>query len=396
MSEHVLVVNAGSSSMKYQLLEADSGVVAASGLIEQIGEAGGGRVRHTVGGVAHEDVRTIADAAAAFDALRRAFAAHGPDLDARPPIAVGHRVVHGGTRFREATVIDAAVMEALRDLTPLAPLHNPANIVGIEAASAVFPGLPQIAVFDTAFHRTLPAAAYTYAVPLHWREDLGVRRYGFHGTSHEYVSRRCAALHGGSGLGIVVLHLGNGCSACAVLDGDSVETSMGLTPLEGLIMGTRCGDLDPAIAFHVGRAAAMGPGDIEAALNRDSGLKGLTGDNDFRAVVERAEAGDAACLLALDVVTHRLVKYVGAYAAAMGRLDAVAFTGGIGEHSGELRARVLRGLGIFGVELDDDANAGARGETRVTRPGSRVAAYVIPTNEELQIARECAALLSSA
>ena len=336
----------------------------------------------------------VPDAKAAFALMAQAFAEHGPDLAAQPPLAIGHRVVHGGTRFAAATVVDDEVMAALHDLTPLAPLHNPANIVGIDAAMALFPGVAQIAVFDTAFHRSLPPEAFTYAVPREWRDVHGVRRYGFHGTSHAYVSERCATLHGGTGLGIVVLHLGNGASACAVLDGRSVETSMGLTPLEGLVMGTRSGDLDPAIPFHLARAAGLSLDALDAALNRSSGLLGLTGVNDFRTVLDRAENGDEDCLLAFDVVVHRLVKYVGAYAAAMGRLDAIAFTGGIGEHSAALRAAVLTRLGVFGVELDKDANATAQGEAKVTTPASRVAAYVIATHEELQIARECASVLA--
>ena len=246
---------------------------------------------------------------------------------------------------------------------------------------------------DTAFHATLPPAAYTYAVPRAWREEYGVRRYGFHGTSHQYVAGRVAALRGRSDLATVVLHLGNGASACAVLDGRSVETSMGMTPLEGLVMGTRSGDLDPAIPFHVARSAGLDIARVERALNADSGLKGLTGDNDFRSVAARATSGDPNARAAIDVVTHRLVKYVGAYAATMGRLDAIAFTGGIGEHNPALRADVLARLGLFGVVLDSGANERAVGESVLTVPGSPVTAYVIPTNEEQQIARECLAQL---
>lgn len=390
----VLVINAGSSSLKYQLLDPATGEVAAAGLVERIGEEGS-TLRHTVGESVLRRSVPIPDAGEAFAQLSAAFAEAGPDLQAQPPVAVGHRVVHGGTRFSAATVIDDDVLATLEELTPLAPLHNPANVVGIRAARAAFPTLPQIAVFDTAFHRTLPPAAYTYAVPKQWREDYSVRRYGFHGTSHEYVSRRVQSLLGQDDVATVVLHLGNGCSACAVLDGQSVETSMGLTPLEGLVMGTRCGDIDPAIPFHLARVAGLSVADLDTALNKQSGLKGLAGDNDFRSVVELADAGDADAIAAIDVVVHRLVKYIGAYAAVMGRLDAIAFTGGIGEHNPALRAAVLSRLGVFGVELDESANSGpARGERLVTGPGSRVSAYVIPTNEELQIARECVALLS--
>lgn len=392
-TERVLVLNAGSSSLKYQLLQPDSGAVLAKGLVEQIGEPSGGRHRHTAGGKDHESTGGLVDMPAALAAVGAAFDQHGPDLSAEPPIAVGHRVVHGGTRFQSTTRIDAAVLDTLRALNPLAPLHNPANIAGIEAALELFPQVPQFAIFDTAFHATLPPAAYTYAVPRAWESEHGVRRYGFHGTSHQYVSERVTALIGRPDLATVVLHLGNGCSACAVLDGRSVDTSMGMTPLEGLVMGTRCGDIDPAIPFHLARTAGLGIGELDTALNKQSGLLGLTGDNDFRAVVTRAAAGDAAARAAIDIVTLRLVKYVGAYAAGMGRLDAIAFTGGIGEHNPALRAAVLERLALFGIEIDSAANESAEGETRLTTPGSRVTAYVIPTNEELQIARECTAAL---
>lgn len=391
----VLVVNAGSSSVKYQLLQSDSGEVLAKGLIEQIGESSGGKHRHTVAGTDNTRTGEIGDMTAALASMAAAFADFGPDLDAEPPMAVGHRVVHGGTRFSATTRITAATTDAIRDLIPLAPLHNPANLAGIEAALAQFPDVPQFAVFDTAFHSTLPAAAYTYAVPKVWREDYHVRRYGFHGTSHHYVSERVSALMGRADLATIVLHLGNGCSACAVLDGESVETSMGMTPLEGLVMGTRCGDIDPAVPFHLARTEGLDVDQLDTALNKQSGLLGLTGDNDFRTIVERAAAGDREAQAAIDVVVHRLVKYVGAYAAVLGRLDAIAFAGGIGEHNAALRAAVLGRLGILGVEVDAAANEGADGEALLTTPASRVAAFVIPTNEELQIARECLEHLES-
>jgi acetate kinase len=308
--------------------------------------------------------------------------------------------VHGGAEFSEATLIDDQVLTAVRRLNPLAPLHNPANVTGIELAVSRFPGVPQVAVFDTAFHRSIPRPAFTYAVPREWQDRYGVRRYGFHGTSHRYVSERAVQMLGGTaGLGLVVLHLGNGASACAVLDGRSIETSMGLTPLEGLVMGTRSGDIDPSIAGHLARNAGMTAGQIDHALNHDSGLLGLAGANDFRTLTEQAAAGDPAARLAIEVTSHRLVKYVGAYAAVLGRLDGVVFTGGIGEHSALLRARVLGGLGVFGMRLDEQANAAAGvtagGEQRVSHRRSAVAALVIPTREELQIARECLALLAS-
>lgn len=389
-ADQVLVINAGSSSLKYQLVEPGTGQVAASGLIEKIGEDGGGTNKHAVAGQTHLRDESIADASGAFAAMLTAFADHGPDLAAAPPVAVGHRVVHGGAEFSAASVIDAAVLDRIRRLGPLAPLHNPAGVAGIEVAMSVFTGVPQVAVFDTAFHRTLSAAAYTYAVPRQWREEFGVRRYGFHGTSYRYVSARAIELLGGAtGLGIVLLHLGNGCSACAVLDGRSVETSMGMTPLEGLVMGTRSGDIDPSIGGHLARTTKLTAEQTDTALNIECGLEGLTGANDFRTVTQRAAAGDTDCQLALDVVNHRLLKYIGGYATVMGRLDAVVFTGGIGEHDAALRATVMHGLAIFGARLDAAANSSASGEQVITTEDSRVVGLVVPTNEELQIAREC-------
>lgn len=391
----VLVINAGSSSAKYQLLEPDSHTVLAKGLIEQIGEAGGGRHRHSVDGHDHRLDGGLTDMTAALASMERAFADYGPDLRARPLAAVGHRVVHGGTQFRSATRIDDSVLVALGDLNPLAPLHNPSAVAGIEAALALFPQVPQFAVFDTAFHTTLPPEAYTYAVPRVWREEYGVRRYGFHGTSHQYVSGRVRALMRRDDLAMVVLHLGNGASACAVLEGRSVETSMGLTPLEGLVMGTRSGDLDPAVHFHLARTAGLSPAEIETALNKASGLLGLTGVNDFRVITQRAQDGDEVAQEAIAIVTHRLVKYVGAYAATMGRLDAIAFTGGIGENSPVLRAAVLARLSGFGVEVDEQANRQAGAESLLTTGSSRVSAYTIATDEEQQIALECLAQLAA-
>lgn len=392
--DRVLVINAGSSSLKYQLVEPATGDVAASGLVERIGNPDSGARRHLAGGRRHEDDTPVADAAAAFAAMLDAFSTFGPDLSAALPVAVGHRVVHGGAEFDAATVIDDDVLDRIRGLVPLAPLHNPAAVTGIELARSLFPTTPQVAVFDTAFHRTIPALAHTYAVPRRWRDDWGVRRYGFHGTSHRYVSGRLGELTGGSARAMVVLHLGNGASACAVLDGRSVETSMGLTPLEGLVMGTRSGDIDPAIAGHLARRAGMSAEQVDAALNRDCGLLGLTGAGDFRTVVERASAGDADCLLAIDVVTHRIVKYVGAYAATMGRLDAVVFTGGIGENSPLLRNAVLQRLTVFGVRMPSTLDTDGPGERCLTAPDSPVQGWVVPTDEERQIARESAAAVT--
>jgi acetate kinase len=391
----VLVVNAGSSSLKYQVLDARSGRTEVSGIVERIGAAA--RQRHRHGDVPTEGDVVCADHAAAFRLAADAIRADGPDLTASPLVAVGHRVVHGGPRFSDPTLVDDEVLRVLRELVPLAPLHNPANIEGIERAREAFPDLPQVAVFDTGFHHGMPARAHTYAVPKEWRERYDVRRYGFHGTSHAYVSRRVAALLGRdpSEVNVVVLHLGNGASACAVRGGHSIDTSMGLSPLEGLVMGTRSGDVDPSLASYLARVAGLDAPAYDHALNHDSGLKGLSGHSDYREVEQLADDGDEDALLAQEVMTYRLRKYVGAYAVALGRLDAVAFTGGIGERSPQVRAEVLGGLRILGVELDAEANARAAGEQLVTTQGSRVAGYVVPTNEELEIAMACLAVLGA-
>lgn len=391
----VLVINAGSSSLKYQLVLAESGTPLATGLIERIG-LDQGRARHTVDGQDHVLEQEIPDHAAAFEVLTTQFLTHGPTLREAGLVAIGHRVVHGGAKFASTVLIDEEVLETLRRLVPLAPLHNPGNIAGIEVALQTFPELPQVAVFDTAFHQSMPPAAYTYAIPLAWRQTFNIRRYGFHGTSHAYVSRRTAGLLGKpvEDTNVVVLHLGNGASACAVQGGRSIDTSMGLTPLDGLVMGTRPGDLDPGLAAHLARVGGLTLPEFDHALNKESGLKGLAGNSDFREVMALREAGDEAAQLAFDVVVHRLVRHLGALALSLGRLDAVTFTAGIGENNAELRAAVLERAGLLGIELDRDANAGARGETRISTADSAVAAFVVPTNEEWEIALEATRLLA--
>ena len=384
---HVLVVNAGSSSLKYQLIDASSGLTVAVGLVSEIG--GASRHRHEVDGARHETGLDCPDHGVAFAAARAALAEHGPGVDDDDLVAVGHRVVHGGRRFTEPVVVDDDVVAALRTLSPLAPLHNPANVEGIVRAQAAFPGIPHVAVFDTGFHRTLPPEAYTYAVPRPWRDAHHVRRYGFHGSSYAFVSRRTAALLGRDveDVRMVVLHLGNGASACAVDGGRSVETSMGLSPAEGLVMGTRSGDVDPALAGYLARVAGLTAEDYDRSLNRDSGLLGLSGVSDFRALEERCQAGDVEALLAFDVTVHRIRKYVGAYAAVLGRLDAVAFTGGIGERSPMVRAAVVDGLGVLGLRLDGAANADGPPERRVSSDASTAQVWVVPTDEEREIGR---------
>ena len=395
-SSAVLVINAGSSSVKYQLVDPTSGHSYAKGLIERIGLPRGA-VHHTVDGTRHELTVPVPDHARAMQLLTEAFAEHGPDLSQVDLVAVGHRVVHGGADFADPTLVTPEVLTTVEQLVPLAPLHNPGNLQGITAAQEIFPDVPQVAVFDTAFHQTMPAAASTYAVPAAWRNQYRVRRYGFHGTSHAYVSRRVAELMGRplEEVRTVVLHLGNGASATAVDGGRSVDTSMGLTPLEGLVMGTRGGDLDPGLPGHLARVAGMSTEDYDRALSKESGLLGLTGSADFREVQSRRAAGDAEAELAFDVVVHRLVRYVGAFAAVLGGVDAVVFTAGVGENDPDLRARVLEKVGFLGVEVDAEVNdATTRGaEARISTEGSPVQAWVVPTNEEWEIARQAAELV---
>lgn len=367
----VFVLNAGSSSIKYTVLEVEGGAVLADGIVERIGVPGSGVPDH-------------ATALATVLATLR-------DL---PVDAVGHRIVHGGERFTEATLIDDDVEAAIDALVELAPLHNPAGLAGIRAARAAMPDVPQVAVFDTAFHATIPAEAATYAIDADVAKRHGIRRYGFHGTSYRYVSRAAAEMLGREDLRLIVLHLGNGASAAAIRDGRSVDTSMGLTPLEGLVMGTRSGDIDPAIVFHLNRVAGLSVDDLDDLLNRRSGVLGLSGHADMRQVIELVESGDAAATLAFEVYLHRIRHYIGAYAAVLGGLDALVFTAGVGENSVDVRAGAVRGLGFLGIEIDPDANvARAAGARSISAAGSAVAVLVIPTDEELEIARQTASLL---
>ncbi|AJZ82810.1 acetate kinase [Streptomyces antimycoticus] len=376
----VLVLNSGSSSVKYQLLDMADGSRPASGIVERIGEG------------------PVADHAAALKQVADELAAQGLGLDSPELAAVGHRVVHGGTRFTEPTLITDEVVEEIAKLIPLAPLHNPANVTGIKVARALRPDLPQVAVFDTAFHSTIPEAAARYAIDVDTADRWGVRRYGFHGTSHAYVSRATAALLGKdpAEVNTIVLHLGNGASASAVRGGVCVETSMGLTPLEGLVMGTRSGDIDPAAIFHLSRVGGMSTDEIDTLLNKRSGLAGLCGDNDMREIGRRMGEGDQAAQLAFDIYSHRLRKYVGAYTAVLGRVDAIAFTAGVGENSAAVREAALRDLTAFGIEVDGVRNALRSATARlISTESSRVAVAVVPTDEELEIAGQTFALVSA-
>lgn len=389
----VFVVNSGSSSIKYQLVDVESGEAVIGGLVERIGEPGGDASDHT------EGMRLV------LDRLGSEGGSGGPDSesggaggsgDAGAPafVAVGHRVVHGGALFTEPTLITDEVVEQIERVSALAPLHNPANLAGIRAAREVMGDVPHVAVFDTAFHQSMPAAAYTYAIDRDVAQAHGVRRYGFHGTSHEFVAHRSAELMGRplEELKLIVLHLGNGSSATAIDGGHSVDTSMGLTPLEGLVMGSRSGDLDPGALLHLLRTG-LEVDELDRLLNKRSGLLGLTGRSDMRDVVQAADDGDEDARLAIDVWAHRIRHYVGAYLAQLGGLDALVFTAGIGENSPVMRARALAGLSHLGLSVDADRNAMSWREPREISPdGSAVKVLVVPTNEELAIARAAAAL----
>ncbi|WP_067546863.1 acetate kinase [Nocardia crassostreae] len=395
----VLVINSGSSSIKYQLLDADSASVIASGVVQRIGEpvaAGSPTIEHKTDGRTFEHGGEVPYQAAGLRLVFELFAESGHDLAEEGLGAVGHRVVHGGEVFYEPTLIDDKVVAAIAELSALAPLHNPANVVGIESARALLPDVPQVAVFDTAFFHGLPAAAKTYAIDAEVAAAHGVRRYGFHGTSHEYVSGQVAEFLGRDpgALNQIVLHLGNGASASAVRGGRAVDTTMGLTPLEGLVMGTRSGDLDPGIIFHLIRTAGMDVNDVDALLNRRSGIKGLSGVNDFRELGRLIETGDPAARLAFEVYIHRLRRYIGAYLVELGRVDAITFTAGVGENDAKVRAAALTGLERFGIRVDEARNTAKDRSARYISPaGAEVAVLVVPTNEELVIARAAARLV---
>ena len=396
MSSMVLVLNAGSSSLKYSLVDGETGQAAAQGVVERIGESSG-ILTHRGPDGEHTVEQGVDSHEKALAAAVEAFETHGPDLDEAGLVAVGHRVVHGGDRFSAPARVDDDLVAEVRELVPLAPLHNPGNLEGIEVARRLFPDVPQVAVFDTAFHQTLPEHAYTYAVPLSWRDEHRVRRYGFHGTSHAYVSREAARVldRDPDEVNLVVLHLGNGCSAAAVAGGRSVDTSMGLTPLEGLVMGTRSGDLDPALHAHLHRQEGWSLEEIDRVLNKESGLVGLAGENDFRELRRLVEEGDEGARLAFDIYCYRIRKYVGAYFAVLGRVDAIVFTAGVGQHSAAVRSASLAGLDTFGIEVDLAANEEASGGEAavVSTAESRVAVLVVPTNEEGEIARQALAVV---
>jgi len=394
-SRSVLVLNSGSSSVKFQLIDPNSGASLADGIVERIGEDAS-TASLTVGDKeATRDAR-VADHEAALRTAFDLFEEAGTHLDTVGLIAVGHRVVHGGPDLYRPTLVDDALIGKLEELAPLAPLHNPPAVLGIQVARKALPDLPHIAVFDTAFFHDLPPAAATYAIDRDIAERWHIRRYGFHGTSHQYVSEQAAAF-----LDVplarssqIVLHLGNGASASAIVGGRPVDTSMGLTPMEGLVMGTRSGDIDPGIITYLWRTAGMGVEDIESMLNRRAGVCGLAGEIDFRVLHQRIESGDETAQLAYDVYIHRLRKYIGAYLALLGTADVITFTAGVGGNDAAVRRDALSGMAALGIELDGHLNASpARAARRISADNSPTTVLVVPTNEELAIARACVAVV---
>jgi acetate kinase len=372
---HVLVVNSGSSTLKYQLVDPASGQSITRGLVDRIGQPGSSVPGHE------------AAVAAMLDALR----ADGVDLSALT--AVGHRVVHGGSAFREPVIVDDEVERTIERMIPLAPLHNPAGLMGIRLMRRLLPDIPQVAVFDTAFHATMPPEAFTYAIPSAVSEDYGIRRYGFHGTSYQYVTRRAAEFLGlpVDDVNLIIAHLGNGASMAAIRGGHSIDTSMGMTPLEGLVMGTRSGDIDPGVIFHLVHEAGLSVDDVDRILNKESGLAGLAGEQDMRAVRALAEGGDARARLALDVYGYRIRAYVGAYLAAVPSPHALVFTAGIGENDAALRSEVCHPLRHLGLHLDDGLNAApSRADRTIDAGTGPIRILVIPTDEEAEIARQAA------
>ena len=388
----VLVINCGSSSLKYQLIDAQTEKALAVGLCERIGIDG--RLNHTpAGGEKVVINKDMPDHEVAVQMVLDELTdeKYGVISDLKEIDAIGHRVVHGGEKFASAVVINDEVMAAIEECNPLAPLHNPANLIGIRACQAIMPGVPNVAVFDTAFHQTMEPTAFMYGLPYECYEKYKVRRYGFHGTSHSFVSKRAIALAGldPENSKVIVCHLGNGASVSAVKNGKSVDTSRGLTPLEGLVMGTRSGDIDPAIIEYLAHAMDKSLEEVMKILNKESGVYGLSGvSSDFRDLEKAADEGNKKAQLAQDVFGYRVAKYIGAYTAAMNGVDAIAFTAGLGENNGIMREYVCSFLGYLGVEIDKEKN-GVRGEeTIVSTPNSKVKVLVVPTNEELAIARE--------
>jgi acetate kinase len=396
----ILVLNSGSSSIKYKLFDMTDRSILASGLVERIGEETSSlkhQARSAQGEMA-EPCRTgrVSDHREGMKWIVEALSESRTGADEDGLAGIGHRVVHGGEDFTEPTLIDEEVLDVIRKNVPLAPLHNPANLIGIEVALETVPDLPQVAVFDTAFHQSIPPRAFHYAIPHELYARHRVRRYGFHGTSHQYVAAQAAAFlrRPLESLNLITLHLGNGASVAAVEKGRCVDTSMGMSPLEGLIMGTRCGDIDPAVHFYLLRETGLSPDDLDSILNKESGLKGICGTNDMREVLEKAEAGDDRARLAIDMYCYRVKKYIGAYLAALGSVDALVFTAGIGERAAPIRTSCCQGLPGLGIVLDPAKNrANARPPFEIQAADSAVRILVISTDEELQIAEQTLELI---
>lgn len=391
----ILVVNAGSSSLKYQLIDMENESVLAKGNCEQIGTES--TFTHKVPSDETKNIKALPmemqDHAAALKIVLDALvdAEHGVIGSVKEIDAVGHRVLHGGEKFSGSVLVDDKVEEAIKECFDLGPLHNPANLTGIKACQKIMPGVPQVAVFDTGFHQTMPDYAYMYALPYEYYEKYGIRRYGFHGTSHRFVSKKCIELLGNPEHSkIVTCHLGNGSSISAVVDGKCFDTTMGVTPLEGIMMGTRCGSIDPAIVPIIMKKEGLTPDQMDTVMNKKSGMLGLCGTSDNRTIESRAKEGDKIAKLIESMLCHQLTKYIGGYAAAMGGLDAIVFTGGIGENNPQYRDRVCDKLKFMGVEINYEINdklkRGPEGE--ISTPNSKVKVYVICTNEELMIARD--------
>ncbi|WP_026611000.1 acetate/propionate family kinase [Methylocaldum szegediense] len=391
MHRKVLVLNSGSSSVKYRLFDLDVERVLVSGVIERIGES-------SVGPPDGNGEESFADHRQAIAEVMRKLRESGELLDSNELYAIGHRVVHGGEIFRSSVIVDDAVIEAIRAAFPLAPLQNPPNLLGIEVCRELWPGVPQVAVFDTAFHLSMPPHAYRYALPDTFYRDHGIRRYGFHGTSFAYVAKRAAAYLGRplESCNFIALHLGNGASAVAIKRGRSVDTSMGMTPLAGLIMGTRCGDIDPGVLLYLINSGICSTADLDWLLSRNSGLKGLVGANDMREILRLAAAGDGDACLAVEMYCYAIKKYIGGYLAILGNIDALIFTAGIGEHAAPIRYKVCSGLEPCGIAIDIRKNAVDPNETaELQAVHSRTKILIVPTDEELEIAREAAAVMDA-
>ena len=397
----ILVINCGSSSLKYQLIDMDGEKVLCKGLCERIGMESS-MITHEANGHKATTPAIFPTHTEAFgEVFKKMTTGEGKVIDSADEIdAIGHRVVHGGEKFKQSCLITPDVIQAIHDLSPLAPLHNPAAILGIEASYKTFGAdKPNVAVFDTAFHSTMPPKAYMYAIPYDYYEKYGVRRYGFHGTSHRYVSHRCCELLGkpdGQGTRIITCHLGNGSSLCAVKDGKCIDTTMGLTPLDGFLMGTRSGSLDPSVVTFLMDKEHLSPAEMDIVLNKKSGMLGISGvSSDDRDITAAVDAGNERAKLAWDMRTYQIIKFVGGFIAALGGLDAIVFTAGIGENQQRLRREVLEGLSYMGVTIDEKNNQTRGQEIEISGPDSKVRAFVIPTDEELVIARDTKALVEA-